>query len=253
VIAAPFTGRIGDVNVEVGDQVVANQTVLLTLDTSELRAALARAIAQKMAADKTSVLALREGEKARSQIARHEAEQAQAQITLLDDQINKAEIRSRIGGRVVEGDLKGRQGATVERGDVLMRVAPVDAMRAELLVPEKRIGDVLAAVEASNQQRLDAGIPDDDPSRRDGELAAVAFPGQYLPFIVERVSPVAEVVDQRNVFRVRVLFQLHQLDEKPEGLSPGLQGVAKVQIGKASYAWLWTRDLVDWVRMKLWL
>jgi hypothetical protein len=28
--------------------------------------------------------------------------------------------------------------------------------------------------------------------------------------------------------------------------------VAKIHIGKRSYAWLWTHRLVDWLQMKLW-
>ena len=29
-------------------------------------------------------------------------------------------------------------------------------------------------------------------------------------------------------------------------------GVAKVDIEKRRYAWIWTRQLVNWVRMRLW-
>jgi hypothetical protein len=36
-------------------------------------------------------------------------------------------------------------------------------------------------------------------------------------------------------------------------MAPGMKGVAKIHVGRRSYAWLWTRDLVNWVRMRLWV
>lgn len=62
------------------------------------------------------------------------------------------------------------------------------------------------------------------------------------------IEPEAEVVDGENVFRVRV-----ELDEQPAWLRAGVEGVAKIDVGRRRYAWMWTRDAVDWVRMKLWL
>jgi hypothetical protein len=32
-----------------------------------------------------------------------------------------------------------------------------------------------------------------------------------------------------------------------------MEGVAKIRIGRRTYAYLWTRKLVNWVRMKLWI
>jgi hypothetical protein len=32
-----------------------------------------------------------------------------------------------------------------------------------------------------------------------------------------------------------------------------MEGVAKIDLGRRSYAWIWTRRIVNWVRMKLWL
>jgi len=36
-------------------------------------------------------------------------------------------------------------------------------------------------------------------------------------------------------------------------MRPGMEGLAKVEITKARYAWIWTHRLVNWVRMKLWM
>ena len=32
-----------------------------------------------------------------------------------------------------------------------------------------------------------------------------------------------------------------------------MEGVAKIDIDKRPYAWIWTRKIINWVRMKLWL
>ena len=252
VIAAPFPGRIEKVLVERSDPIVAGETVLAVMETAELIARRASAIAQKQQYYATAQLAKREGKIAEEKIELHKIARMRAEIELLDYNIEKANIRSNITGVVTEGDLKGSEGATLQQGEAMFRVAPIDALRAELLVPEKRIDDVLTIIEQRRAERRKDGVADDDPDRRDGELAAVAYPGTYLPFVVERISPVAEVIEQRNVFRVRVRLQLHQIDDKPKWLRPGLEGVAKVQIGTASYAWLWSRDPVAWLRMKLW-
>jgi hypothetical protein len=31
-----------------------------------------------------------------------------------------------------------------------------------------------------------------------------------------------------------------------------MEGVAKVSVDRRRYAWIWTHDLFDWLRLKLW-
>ena len=42
------------------------------------------------------------------------------------------------------------------------------------------------------------------------------------------------------------------LDADSDRLRPGMEGVAKVTVGRASYAYTWTRRLQDWLRLALW-
>lgn len=169
--------------------------------------------------------ALKEAE---AQIALALADKAKAEVDLLDYTISRATIRSPIGGRVVTGDLRRQIGAPVKRGDVLFEVAPIESLRAELYMPDDLIADVKVGQE--------------------GELATASYPELRVRFVVERINPVAEVVKQRNVFKVRVRL----LDTYP-WMRPGMEGVSKTSIGRAHYAWIWTRQLVNWVRMKLWI
>ncbi len=52
-----------------------------------------------------------------------------------------------------------------------------------------------------------------------GRLATASYPDRRIAFEVDRITPVAEVVDGRNVFRVRV-----RLIDPPAWLRPGMGG-----------------------------
>ncbi len=233
VIPAPFDGYLENVNVEPGNSVEKDKTILASLRTDELGLKLTEAQAQKLRYEKEASRAMRDGETAEAQIAQAQAKEAQAQINLLEHYISQAQITSPISGLVLTGDLKKQVGGPVEKGKVLFEVAPLESLRAQLSVPEDRIADV----------QID----------QKGELATASDPGKRIKFEVERINPIAEVVEQRNVFKVRV--RLLQMDaQTKERIKPGLEGVAKITIpGKRTYAWLWTHRMVDWLRMKLWI
>ncbi|MHC4171820.1 MAG: HlyD family efflux transporter periplasmic adaptor subunit [Planctomycetota bacterium] len=228
VVCASFDGYIKSVNVEIGDMVKGDQTTLAELDTAELRLELAAAKAEKAGYLKQFAAAMRDGETAQAQIAQANSDKVEAQIDLLNYLIDQGKIVSPISGTVVEGDLKRQIGAPVKKGDVLFEVTPLESLRAELLVPEDQIFDI--AVD------------------QEGYLATVSYPAQRIKFVVERVNPMAEVVNDRNVFKVRVRL----LETRP-WMRPGMEGVAKISIGERPYIWIWTRRIVNWLRMKFWL
>jgi biotin carboxyl carrier protein len=228
VVPAPFDGYLKEVGVEVGDVVEAGTTVLARLDTAELRLQLAAASAEKVGHLKQAAAAMRDGRTAEAQIAQASAEKVGAQIDLLAYRIEQATLASPLSGAVVTGDLKRSVGAPVTMGDVLFEVASLDSLRAELQMPEDQIVDI--------------------ETGQTGSLATASYPAQRIGFVVERINPAAEVVNQRNVFKVRV-----RLAELRPWMRPGMEGVAKVNAGSRLYAWIWTRRIVNWIRMKLWI
>jgi biotin carboxyl carrier protein len=228
LIPAPFDGYLKGVNVSVGDMIEGGKTALAELETAELRLQLAAAKAEKAGYLKQAAAAMRDADTAQAQIAQANADKAEAQIELLQYQIDQASMTSPISGVVVKGDLKREIGAPVKTGDVLFEVAPLESLRAELLMPEDQIVDISVG--------------------QAGYLATASYPSRRIKFIVERVNPAAELIKERNVFRVRARLQ----DVYP-WMRPGMEGVAKVSVGKRSYAWIWTRRFVNWIRMKLWL
>lgn len=227
VVPAPFEGILDKVYAEVGQQVDADKTVLALLDTAELQEQLATARVERQQATKAEAEAMRDGKTVEAQIARQDILKAEAKIRLYENRIAQASVKSPISGTVIEGDLKRHLGRRVELGDTLFQVAPLGSMRAEVLIREDQIGDVRVGQE--------------------GELATLAQPDSHIRFVVERVDPMAEVVKQQNVFRVRV-----RLQDAPEGLMPGMTGVGRVHVEDRSYAYIWSRRLINWIRMKLW-
>ena len=228
VIPAPFDGYIQSVADLPKDNAVEANAELATLDTSRLRGRLAAAQADLAGYLKQASAAAAAGRTAESQIAQAQADGAQAEIGLLKLEIGQARIASPIAGTVVVGDLKRMVGAPVKAGQVLFEVAPPNSTVAELLVGEDQIADVAL--------------------RQHGYLATASYPDQRINFVVERIEPVAEVVNQRNVFRVRAT-----LDNTYPWMRLGMEGVARIHLGTRSRAWLWTRPIANWVRMKLWI
>jgi hypothetical protein len=213
-------------------------TVLAVMDTSDLRLQLAEPKAELLSYLRREAVAMRDRKIAEAQIARAEVDRLQAQIDLLEYRIRKARIVSPLSGKVLTGDLKHRIGAPIKTGDVLFEVAPLETLRADLSIPEDQIADVMAALKTADARG----------EKLQGQLATVGKPDQRVGFVVERIDPVAQVVDQANVFKVRA-----GLNETRQWMLPGMEGVAKIHLGNRKYAWLWSRKLVNWVRMKLWI
>ena len=243
VVPAPFAGFLYEVYVDPGDKVVAGQTVLATLDTTELRKNLSEKLAERnryiKQADTLKPFVNQLPQRRQYELR---AEEVQSQIDLVKYQIDKARIVAPISGTVLKGDLKRDLGKRVEPSDPLFEIAPLDAMRAEIAVLESRIANLYRAQEASDQPL-------------EGELTPVARPGMKLTFVVEKIHPMAEPIKQRNVVRVQVNFIESDVLQKAKDelwLKPGVEGQARIAVGRAHYVWMWTRDLINWMRMKFW-
>ncbi len=230
VLPAPYDGRLKDIFAEPNQSVRAGEDILATLDTTDLRLQLASSLAERAGYDKEEDAARRDGKIAQAQIAAAMARKLQAEIDLLESRIDQAVITSPVDGVVVSEDLKRLKGAggPVSTGDVLFEVAPLDVLWADLFVPEDEIADV-----AEGQT---------------GELAAAADPSKHVNFTVERINPIAEVIDRKNVFKVRI-----RLEHTEPWMRPGMEGIGKIRLGRAPYGKLWTRRLVNWIRMRLWI
>ena len=70
-----------------------------------------------------------------------------------------------------------------------------------------------------------------------GEIALSALPWDTLPLRVQRVTPLAQAKEGRNVFEVEAVFTAPVSAD----VRPGLMGQAKVRIGERPLLWAWLR------------
>ncbi len=226
-LPAPFEGYIESVHYRIGDQVVKGQP-LLALDTRELRLQEAAAIAERSRHLGEAQQAESAGALAQMRIARAEGDRAEAQLALALHRLGQAEVRAPFDGFVVEGDLRERIASPVKQGEVLIKVAQLDHMYAEMKVPEREIVNL----------REGSG----------GTLAFASRPKDKFPLIVERIEPVAETTEEGNVFIVRCALPA----EAAVWWRPGMSGIARIDAGRRSLLWIYTHRTADFIRLKLW-
>lgn len=226
VIATPFQGYLDDTQVRAGDRVEEGQ-ILATMDTRDLRLQQLQSQSElaKLASEAQSLRA--EGESASLNVVSAQREQAQAELELIQSRLSRANLRAPYDGVVVSGDLTQRLGSAVDQGEELFRVAPEGNYRLELAVDEARIDNIREG------QR--------------GELVLSAMTDTPLNFAITRITPETRVIDGSNRFVVDA-----ELDESPIELRPGMEGVGRIEMDEARLITIWTRELVDWLRLTLW-
>jgi len=72
-------------------------------------------------------------------------------------------------------------------------------------------------------------------------------PNRSINITIDRLTPVSSAAEGRNFFRVEAIMDQH-LDQ----MRPGMEGVAKIEISQEKLLWIWTRRLVDWLRLFIW-
>lgn len=226
-ITAPFPAYVREAAVRAGDAVRQGQ-LLARLDDRDLRVERARLGAQREQLAQQFRDAMAKQERSQVRIVTAQIAQADAQTALIDEQLARTEVVAPFDGVIVSGDLTQSLGAPLERGQVMFEVAPLEAYRLVLQVSEQDIADLKVG--------------------QTGEVALTPMPGQRYAMKVVKITPVSTAKDGRNVFRVEA-----ELASAPDGrLRPGMEGVAKVDIGERRLAWIWTRRLIDWVTLKAW-
>ncbi|HEV8640690.1 MAG TPA: HlyD family efflux transporter periplasmic adaptor subunit [Methylomirabilota bacterium] len=223
---APFNGYVAEARVRAGDLVRAGQ-VLCALDDREMKLERLRWLSQHEQLVKQYHEAMAKRAASQVNILAAQIDQAKAQLALLDAQLSRTRVLAPFNGVVVKGDLSQSLGAPVERGQVLFEMAPLDAYRVVLQVDEREVADVAL------------GQP--------GRLVLSAFPDEPLPFTVEKLTPVSTPREGRNYFRVEA-----RLASAPERLRPGMEGVGKIEIDRRLLIWIWTHQVIDWIRLALW-
>lgn len=226
VVSAPISGYLLSASVRAGDTVHKGD-IMASLDDAELKLELAKHDGELKKARRE----YREAQSARDlvkvRIVSEQINQKNAQIELTEQQLEKIRLTAPFDGVVIEGDLSQMLGSPVERGDALFKIAPLEGYRIILKVDESQIAYV------KPQQK--------------GTLALSSLSQSTFPLTVEKITAVAKADDGANIFRVEA-----SLENAPDILRPGMQGVGKINAGQARLIWIWTHEITDWFRMWLW-
>jgi multidrug resistance efflux pump len=225
-VVAPYDGFIKDAPARAGDATKEGD-VLATLEDRDLSLERLKWVTERQEHLYEYDKALAARQPAAINVIRSQIDQASAQIKLVDEQLDRIKLRSPISGLVASGDLSQLIGTAVQRGQILFEIAPLDAYRVILDVDERDV------------RLVEAG--------QTGELVVSALPNRNLPFVVDKITPIAEARSGRNVFRVE-----GRLTDNPSLLRPGMEGVGKIEIGRRNLAWIWLHPLIDWMRIWSW-
>jgi len=225
-LAAPVNGYIAEARFRAGDPIRQGQ-LLAKLDDRELRLERARWHSQEEQSLKQYYEALGNRNAAQAQVLAAQIDQARAQVALIDDQLARIQVTAPFDGVIVAGDWSQSLGAPIERGQVIFEVAPLEAYRVILQVDERSIADVALG--------------------KRGQIILSGFPSQPLPFAVKQITPISTASEGRNFFRVEA-----ELMGKTAGVQPGMEGVGKIEIDRRRLIWIWTHEVTDWLRLKVW-
>ncbi len=78
-----------------------------------------------------------------------------------------------------------------------------------------------------------------------------ALPDYGFDFEVTKVTPIVEAKEGETYFIAEAQL-LMKGEETQAQLRPGMEGVAKVSIDERLTISIWTRELVDWLRIQYW-
>ncbi|MDT7838373.1 efflux RND transporter periplasmic adaptor subunit [Aquabacterium sp. OR-4] len=226
LVTMPYEGFIREVMVRPGDR-VQRQQLLLRLDDRELQLEAAKLRGDRDQAAGKLRQAMAERDAPAVALSGAELQGAEGQLALVEAKLARASLVAPLDGLVVSGDWVQQIGAPLELGKEVFEIASADGYRVVLHIPEHDIARV------RNGQR--------------GVLRLAGQPQQGHDFELSRITATASVQDGANGFRAEAAW----LGVTP-ALSPGMQGVAKISVGRANLLTIWTRSSADWLRMKLW-
>lgn len=229
-IVPPFTGYLSEVSVRPGDRVEAGQVIAL-MDTHELELELLELASnlESLRAQRDQAAHENEASDVRTLSAR--IDEVQSRIRLLEDRIDRANVRAPIAGIVSRGDLEEYIGARVEPTQPLIEVVG-DNRRVIAKVDERDIGRVR--------------------NGQEGRLASKALPGEKLPVRVERINPASDAVEGANVYHVELSLTDLEAAAEAGWLHPGMTGTVKLDDGRTTGLRALLDPVIDEVRLRLW-
>ncbi len=233
IVSAPFDGQLRRLmpGIEPGAQVKQGD-VLAEFDVTEYQLSLASANAKLYQAEKAEAAARMEGDQSKVATYKEQAAAARAEAEAYRYRIERSQIVAPIDGEIIGGDLKERVGSTLKLGDPLFQIASMDEFVVVAKVDERDIALVREAFGERGGK---------------GQIATRTRPAEPFDVVIERIVPLAQPAEGKNVFEVR-----GKLVGSADWLRPGMEGVAKFDTEERSLLWIGTRRIIDVIRMWWW-
>lgn len=226
VVASPIEGFLVSASVRAGDT-VRKGDLMATLDDADLQLELSKLNGQLQKFRREYREALSTSDLVKVRVISAQIDQASAEMELTQQKLQKIALTAPFDSVVIEGDLSQTLGSPVQRGDMLFKIAPLEGYRIILKVDERLISFVKLG--------------------QKGILALASMPERKFMLTVQKITAVARADDKHNIFRVEA-----SLDNAPELLRPGMEGIGKINAGRQNLLWIWTHELLDWLRLWIW-
>lgn len=225
-VVSPQEGYLDAIAVRPGDT-VKKGALLAKLKDEDLRLERRKLVSQVQQYRQVQDTALANANRVEAAIARAQMDQASIQLQLIDQQLERTQLIAPIDGIVVSDDISQTRGAPVKQGDVLFEIAAATGFLVQLYVDERDI----AAVQADQE----------------GQVKFSSLPGDVFAVRVKTITPISEVREGRNFFRVEC-----ELLRESDALRPGMTGSGKLAAGRRALGWIWFHELWHWLQLKWW-
>lgn len=226
LVVSPQDGYLGKIIARPGDA-VKKGAALAQLNDEDLRLERRKLASQVQQYRQAYDTALANSNRVEAAIASAQMDQASIQLRLVDQQLERTQLSAPMDGIIVSDDISQTQGAPVKQGDVLFEIAAAQGFLVQLFVDERDI----AAVH----------------SGQDGQVKFSSLPDEIFTVHVKTITPISEVRDGRNYFRVDA-----ELTRELEVLRPGMTGTGKLIAGRRALGWIMFHDVWHWLRLSVW-
>lgn len=245
LLVSPYEGFISDIYSQPGDMVEEGQ-LLAQLKDDDLSLERRKLLGQLQQYRLEYDNALANSNRVQAAILQAQVEQSQIALKLIEKKLARVKLISPIKGIIVSDDVSQSIGAPVSQGDILFEIADSAKYRVALYVDERSI------------RYFD--------KEQKGWLSLTSLPGEKVNIQIEKITPISEIRNSRNYFRVDAsIFYEESLNTATtvsetsvegatlEALRPGMTGTAKIYIDDRALAWIWFHDLWYWLRLTLWI
>ena len=227
-VSALMDGYLRNASVKEGDRVVAGQ-LLAELDSRDLVLERLQRLSRYSRLESEYLQAVAQGLQGDMAVVKARLNEAGAELELVDQQLQRLKVLAPVDALVISGDLSQRLGDPVRSGDLLFVLATLDDFEIQIKIPEYRLSDVKVGDR--------------------GQLFLNARTEVTYEFEVTGIKPHLVAEQGGSFLLAEAMLRGAGADDR---FQPGMVGIARLDVGRASALTSWTRQLTYVVERWLW-